>query len=256
MCLSAVRRGIGRPLVLLHGWGSSSRVWRKFSGLLATQFQTTAFDLPGFGLSDPTEPIALGQLSARLLRAIEGRFLILGWSLGGLVALEMARRAPERVARVVLIAVNPCFVRRCDWAHAMEASVFESFAQRITAAPARALKRFAVLQASNGARRAEVAKQLQAAAVWKIPEPHVLSAALTLLSKSDMRQVLMGLNCPVALVLGERDALVPVAIRNELTALAPGLCCYVVSGAAHAPFLSHPTEIAAQVKEFLLCPTR
>ncbi|MGH8527981.1 MAG: alpha/beta fold hydrolase, partial [Gammaproteobacteria bacterium] len=240
MCLSAVRRGLGRPLVLLHGWGSSSRVWRKLSRLLATQFQTTAFDLPGFGLSDPTESIVLSQISDRLLRSIEGRFMILGWSLGGLVALEMARRAPERVAGVVLIAVNPCFVRRYDWVPAIEAGVFESFVQHIAAAPARALRRFAVLQASNGAHRAEVTRELQAAALWKVPESHVLLTTLTLLSKSDMRQVLMGLNCPVALVLGEQDALVPVAIRNELIAFAPRLCCYVVAGAAHAPFLSHP----------------
>lgn len=224
--------------------------------LLAMQFRITAFDLPGFGFSDPLETVALDRLSERLLRDIEGRFMILGWSFGGLIALEMARQAPKRVAGVVLIATNPCFVRRRDWPHALETGVFESFAEQIAAASARALKRFAVLQASNGAHRSEVVKELQAAAVCKVPESHVLLATLTLLSQSDMRDVLMGLHCPVALVLGEQDALVPVAIRNELTALAPTLCCYVVAGAAHAPFLSHPMQIAAQVKEFLLCPPR
>lgn len=224
--------------------------------LLATQFQTTAFDLPGFGFSDPVEPVALHRLSERLLRGIEGRFMILGWSLGGLMALEMARRAPERVAGVMLIAVNPCFIRRNDWASALEVGAFESFAQHIAAAPAGALKRFAVLQAYNGAHRAEVIRELQAAAVWKVPESHVLLATLGLLCKSDMRQVLRGLDCPVALVLGDQDALVPVAIRNELSVLAPKLCCYVVAGAAHAPFLSHPVQIAAHVSEFLLCLQR
>ncbi len=222
--------------------------------LLATQFQITAFGLPGFGFSDPVEPVALGEISERLLRGIEGRFMILGWSLGGLMALEMARRAPERVPGVMLIAANPCFIKRCGWPHALEADVFESFAQNIAAAPARALKRFAVLQASNGAHRAEVIKALQAAALWKVPQSHVLLATLRLLSKSDMRDALKGLNCPVAFVLGEQDPLVPVAIRNELTALAPRLRCSVVAGAAHAPFLSHPMQIAAYVREFLLCP--
>lgn len=224
--------------------------------LLATQFQITAFDLPGFGFSDPVETVALGEISERLLRAIEGRFMILGWSLGGLMALEMARQAPERVLGVMLIAANPCFIKRWDWPHALEADVFESFAQNIAAAPSRALKRFAVLQASNGAHRAEVVRQMQAAALWKVPQPHVLLATLRLLSKSDMRDALKKLNCPISFVLGEQDALVPVAIRNELRALVPRLCCYVVAGAAHAPFLSHPMEIAAQVKEFLLCRTR
>lgn len=252
MCLSAVRLGFGQPLVLLHGWGSSSRVWRKLSLQLARQFQTIAFDLPGFGFSDPVERVAVSRLSERLLRGIDGRFVVLGWSLGGLIALDMTRRAPERVAGIVLIATNPCFTQRRDWPHAIEAGVFESFAHPIAAAPARALKRFAVLQASNGARRAEVVRELQAAAAWTAPDSRVLLATLRLLSQSDMRQVLVGLHCPVALVLGEKDVLVPAAIRGELAALAPRLCCYVVAGAAHAPFLSHPMQIAAYVKGFLL----
>lgn len=252
MCLSAIRQGLGRPLVLLHGWGSSARVWKKLTALLTTQFQTTAYDLPGFGFSDPTVSMDLAEVSEWLLRAIEGRFMILGWSFGGLVALEMARRAPDRVAGMVLIAVNPCFVRRPDWAHALEGGVLESFAQHVTKTPARALKRFAALQASNGERRTEVVRELLVAA-WRIPERRVLLTTLTLLSKSDMRQVVGGLHCPVALVLGEQDALVPVAMRNELMPIAPKLCCYVVAGAAHAPFLSHPRQTADCVEEFLLC---
>ncbi|MGH8593054.1 MAG: alpha/beta fold hydrolase [Gammaproteobacteria bacterium] len=62
MCLSAVRLGLGQPPVLLHGWGSSSRVWRKLSVRLAPQFQTMAFDLPGFGFSDPAERVAFSRL--------------------------------------------------------------------------------------------------------------------------------------------------------------------------------------------------
>ncbi|MGH8609695.1 MAG: alpha/beta fold hydrolase [Gammaproteobacteria bacterium] len=48
--------------MLLHGWGSSSRVWRKLSVRLAPQFQTMAFDLPGFGFSDPAERVAFSRL--------------------------------------------------------------------------------------------------------------------------------------------------------------------------------------------------
>lgn len=224
--------------------------------LLATQFRTTAFDLPGFGFSDPVEAVALGQLSHRLLCGIEGRFMVLGWSLGGLIALDMAQRAPERVVGVVLIATNPCFTKRRDWPHALEVGVFESFAQQIAAAPARGLKRFAVLQALNGLHQAEVIRELQAATSWMPPDPQVLLATLRSLSQTDLRHVLMGLRCPVALVLGDQDALVSVAIRSALVALAPRLCCTVVAGAAHAPFLSHPVQIAAHVKEFLLCPKR
>ncbi|MCP4391700.1 MAG: hypothetical protein GY802_25625 [Gammaproteobacteria bacterium] len=56
---------------------------------------------------------------------------------------------------------------------------------------------------------------------------------------------LSGLEQPVKLILGERDLLVPTGIRQQITDVAPGIQVESFAGAAHAPFLSHPTQVAA-----------
>jgi pimeloyl-ACP methyl ester carboxylesterase len=105
-----IERGAGRPLVLLHGGGSSANCWLPVIGQLAKKRRVIAFDFPGFGDTPEPEgaaftmPWAMDQLAAELARlGIETPVDIVGNSMGGWMALEAAKRG---LARSV-VAIGP-----------------------------------------------------------------------------------------------------------------------------------------------------
>ena len=115
--------GRGPPLVLLHGWAMHSGVFQPLVDALAAHFECWLVDLPGHGRSDAFLPLERESVTEALLAQVPNAFW-LGWSLGGLIALEAALRAPQRVRGLIEIASSPRFVRGPDWPFAVDAAVF------------------------------------------------------------------------------------------------------------------------------------
>ena len=111
--------GSGRPLVLLHGWAMSAAVFSELSAMLADDFRLLIPDLPGHGASSPAVQNDLVSIAATItcwLEAIESAPVVLGgWSLGGMLTLEMARQKPQSVERLLLIGTTPRFTSGDDW---------------------------------------------------------------------------------------------------------------------------------------------
>lgn len=103
------RAGQGPPLLLLHGWGGSSRHWLGAFAALSAHHDVVALDLPGFGASPPPEaPFTLGGLAATIGACADAlslqRFALGGHSLGAALALLVASARPEAVARLALVS--------------------------------------------------------------------------------------------------------------------------------------------------------
>lgn len=101
-------RGRGLPILCLHGHPGSARTMAVFCERLSGQYQTLAPDLRGYGASRVGQPFqleeSLGDLVGLLDRQGIDRCWVLGWSLGGILALELALRHPGRVRGLILIA--------------------------------------------------------------------------------------------------------------------------------------------------------
>lgn len=240
-----------RDVVFLHGWGSNGSVWTELAARLAPRYRAHVPDLPGYGRAPRCAPYALDGLADSVAGAAPPRCNVVGWSLGGQVALAWARRAPRQVDRIALIATTPCFLRRADWPHGVARDVLDGFSGALAADRARALKRFASLQSQDDDKQKQVARRLRAAlAVIDIPAAETLEDGLRMLIGTDLRGTLGSIRQPALVVHGDRDRVAPLAAGEHLSSGLPSARLIVLEGVAHAPFLSRAREVATALQEF------
>lgn len=240
-------------LVLLHGWGLHSGVWRDFLPLLTPHVHVRCIDLPGFGRSSAmTPPATLDGMVDAVMQAAPARAVWAGWSLGGLVALAVAARHPERVTALVLLAATPCFVQRGHWATAMPQAHFDAFLRAVRQDAGIALKQFLALQCKGSDTMKNDLRFLQETLRQQdLPAASALFAGLAVLGESDLRDRVTGLDVPLLALTGEHDGLVPAVVGAALQELDPHCAALVIAGAAHAPFVSHPVQCRDAVLTFI-----
>ncbi len=236
--------GAGAPLVLLHGFAMHGGIFEPLLPALSTRYRVHVVDLPGHGRSAPggaDDLASLAQAVAAALPDVDEPATLLGWSLGGQVALQMATAHPSRIRRLVLVATSPAFVRRADWPHAMAAETLDRFGGELRADYRLTLLRFLTLQVqgSDDGRRTLAALR-QRFFERDAPAGPSLDSALRLLKQSDLREALPGIRVPSLVIAGDRDTLVPLAATEALARALPDAAHATIVGAAHAPFLSHP----------------
>jgi len=250
--------GRGPPLVLLHGWAMHSGVWLPLLPRLVERYRVHCVDLPGHGYSAPLARYDVAALAGAVAAAVSalpdvGRTapVVLGWSLGGLVALEWGRILPAGVRALALTAASPCFVQRPDWPHAMAPVTLAQFGDEFAASYRRTLLRFLTLQVQGSEHGHAALASLRTHLFDRgEPERETLRAALALLATTDMRAVVSTIEIPALVVGGDRDTLVPSAALRWLAAALPRARLALVPGAAHAPFLSHPHAFVAALDRF------
>ena len=236
---------------MLHGWGLHSGIWEGIEAQLSARFRLHLIDLPGHGLSAPPERFTLDSLCDALNAQAPACAHWLGWSLGGMLALEFAVRRPQSVTRLILVAANPRFVVDVDWTHAMARDVLEGFARDLSVDYTATLKRFLSLVA-RGAPDAGPLRQLRRSlALMPPPDEEALRGGLKILRDADLRSRLSALAMPVLLIGGERDTLVPITALRRLQREYPQIRLAAISQSGHAPFLSHPQAFITAVTEFL-----
>lgn len=228
-------------------------IFADLSAALADDVRLYPMDLPGQGAIPPPEDCrALDDWADACLDAAPQCATWLGWSLGGLIALAAALRAPERVESVVLLAATPRFVVADDWPRAMDASTFDAFRASLDEAPAATLARFAALEVKGAAAARTHLRQLrQMLAEAPDASPEALAIGLDLLRDTDLRAALRALDRPSLWLFGELDGLVPVGVADAIVGLCPSAQVERIRGAAHVPMLSHPVPCADLVHGFM-----
>ena len=240
-----------KTLVLLHGWGMTPAVFDELATRLRMACDVHAPALPGYCGTPSVAPYTVETL-ARSVAARVGRCSVAGWSLGGQVALEWARRKPGQVEALALIGSTPSFVAREGWTPAVEPAVFHGFADAMTADRASALNRFASLQAQGDAAMKAAALRLRAALCGENDaSTPTLCDGLRVLLDTDLRAALADVEQPALVIHGENDRLVPFGAGEHLARGLKRAHLVKIAGAAHAPFVTQCAAVADALESFL-----
>lgn len=227
-------------LVLLHGWGLNAEVWHCINEELSSHFTLHLVDLPGFGRSHGFGAMTLGEMAERVLAQAPQKAIWLGWSLGGLVASQVALAHPERVLALVTVASSPCFSARDGWP-GIKPDVLAGFQQQLSEDFQRTVERFLALQTMGTETARQDARALKKTVLaLPMPSVEVLNGGLEILKTVDLREPLTALTVPFLRLYGYLDGLVPRKVVPLLDALWPESESLIFAKAAHAPFISHP----------------
>ena len=221
--------------ILLPGWGSTAAAWRPLASMLSQYCDCVLVDLPSLN-GHVSESSLLDNVIEQLAPLVDCRSVLMGWSLGGMLATRIASAHP--VLGLVTLATNASFVQREGWANAMSDQVFHNFYGQVERAPLKALKRFVALQTQGDQQAREQRLLLQAClpAIDSDCENTTIQllAGLKLLQAIDNRECLKANNAVQALHLfGEHDTLVPVATADAVAALGHRQECHTLAGAGH-----------------------
>ena len=237
-------------LVLLHGWGLNAEVWRYTAERLAPHFRLHLVDLPGYGRSEGFGPMSIEEMADTVLAAAPEKAVWLGWSLGGLVASQIALSAPARVEKLITVASSPCFAAHDEWP-GIKSEVLHGFQHQLSEDFQRTVERFLALQTLGSDSARQDARMLKSVVLGQpMPSVEVLNGGLEILRQVDLRQAMCQLSVPMLRIYGALDGLVPRKIVPLLDALWPESVSHILEKSAHAPFISHPEAFCEQIKQF------
>ena len=244
--------GQGSPLVLIHGWGLHGGIWSELLPRLSQRWRVICPDLPGHGASPRTSRLDLDRLVEAIAFNAPRRATYLGWSLGGLVAMELARRLPQRVERLVLLSTTPRFLNGPKWPCGVAPDVLETFGTGLAADYRKTVRDFLTLQVRGDSHATELLRTLRRRVfAHGEPDAPALAQCLEILASSDLRPGLAQIPQATLVMVGEHDRLCPAEASRRLATALPRAELSVIAGASHAPFLSHREAVLERLQAFL-----
>ena len=238
-------------LALVHGWGMNARVFDTLAERLANEFEVRALDLPGHGGRDALPHNTLQSWADDLAQQLPQGTTLLGWSLGGQVAMRAALDHPRKIARLILLASTPKFVVAGDWERGMAAADLQEFGAALLADPQATLLRFLSLQTRGMPDQKICLQQLrQTLLAAPVARAEALASGLAILHDTDLRNELPQLAQPTLVLHGALDTLTPPPAGAWLAEILPDVQHLEFARAAHALHLSHGDEVAAAIGRF------
>jgi pimeloyl-ACP methyl ester carboxylesterase len=232
----------GKRLVFLHGAGSTGAVWHRQLGHFAARHSPLAFDWPGHGRSSGTEALpsisAYSEFTLALLdRLGVERAVLVGTSMGGVVALDIALRAPGRVEAVVASSTAAKV--------SLPAEMVETWRSVMNGRSAQPFTRFGYGEDAS----TEILRE-----GWEMQvrtDPRVRYFDLVLAQEIDLRSRLGEIRAPTLVIHGARDPIVAPADGAALAKGIAGADCVEIPRVGHFPYREAPQAFNAAIDAFL-----
>ena len=226
-----------RDLVLVPGLGSDGAVWARTAAELRLDARCT--------IGDTLQDATLTAMAARILVAAPPRFALAGVSMGGMVALEIIRSAPDRVTHLALLdtSARPDTLGRK--AYRLFANAVVSSSRDFGRVAERSLGSLVSASALSMVRAELLEMSIRVGAATYVRQNSAV------LRRKDLRNILPMVAVPTAVIVGEQDRITPVARAQELHAGIAGATLNVIPGCGHLPPIEAPNKIAEILRTLL-----
>ncbi len=226
------------PIVLVPGLNCSARLYAELIPALWRFGPVT--------VADHTRDDSMTAIAARILAAAPPRFALVGLSMGGYIAMEMTRQAPQRVAKLALLDTGP------------RPETPEQTARRrprIELAKAGHMTEVADVQFPllvHPSRHGDQAlRNLTRSMAEETGSAAFLRQQQAIIGRPDARKGLAAIKCPTLVLVGDGDELTPPHLSEEIAAAIPGARLVVVPECGHLSTLERPQAVAQALVEWM-----
>jgi pimeloyl-ACP methyl ester carboxylesterase len=253
--LNVDERGTGDPVLFLHGWMADSRVFAPLLSAIGPGrgLRAITLDLRGHGGSDKP-PIGYGveeqsrDVDAVLDACAVDRVTLVGWSLGGSVALHYAATRPDRVRRIALLAATPSLVRQPGFDAGTPAEAFTGLLGALRADFAPVSGQFVAAQLPERDAAVPMRVLLDCAAQTDGPTAAAVAEAVGF---HDLREFAPRVTAPALVLHGALDTVVPPEAGRWLAEHLPKVDRHVEwPDLGHCPHLTAPSLVASELVTF------
>jgi pimeloyl-ACP methyl ester carboxylesterase len=222
--------GRGKPLVLIHGYGTSGYIWQHALPYLAQQHEVFVVDLPGYGRSRASGVWHLREMAPILAQWLQKLQLppvaLMGHSMGGAIAIHLTAHAPEQIERLVLVNAAGIPLQ--------------------TPLPVLATRSLhSMFQGGNGSLPLPLIRDVLQ------PRMQLLWQTAQEMKRSDFRAELAQISIPTLIIWGERDVMLPIALGHTLHEALPHATFMTMPHCGHRPMLAQPALFSEHVVAFL-----
>ena len=256
-----------KHLVMLHGFGCDSRVFSSLGHKLSKNHDVLMVDIPGHGQTK--EMFGDFSFSAlAILHALDVHlkepYHLLGWSMGGEIALEMFKQKERAkckdprcshehehgenpIGSLMLLSTTPRFVASDDFKIGMNPAVFNKFRKGIKNDYKKTMDDFYARMFSDAEDAGKYLTDLRS----QTPSRSTLQACMESFERFDERKALPLIEVPVLILAGDKDAVIDPKASMYLAQEIKGSTIRVLQGAGHAPHLTREAEVISELEQFL-----
>ena len=246
---------------MLHGFGCDSRVFASIGTKLSKDLDVLMVDLPGHGQTkDDFHDFSFCAYT--ILHALDHYlkepYSLLGWSMGGQIALEMIKQkldhkcehegcAHNPIASLILVSTTPKFVASDDFPVGMNKAVFSKFRKGMETDPKAQLSEFHKLMFSAGEDSSAFLNGLE----QQEPGKQTLIDCLKSFEKFDERNILPKIDIPTLIFTGDNDSIIDPKASYYMSQEIRESALKVFKGAGHAPHLTREKEMMDEIAKFI-----
>lgn len=226
------------PLFLIHGWATNAAIWPDW----LTANSSCCYESPHYP--------DYSHLEESFLNVYQhyGRPLtIIGWSLGGMLALQLAAAYPEKIKKLILISSTPRFTMCENYTAGLAPSIVKNLARRIPKNKWQTQLDFYKLMFSDKEQLWENKFTLEMAPLLECIEIPTLQAGLRYLSEKDLRGILTSIQIPCHILHGTEDTICLPAAGQYLATMLPNATLTLIPGAGHIPFYTQGEYCKAHI---------
>ena len=234
-------------LFFLHGVGGGHAAWdRQIPYFTHRGHRCVAWDQPGYGAAPLVDPYDFAQVTKALRDEIREPAVLVGHSMGGMVAQETYARYPDAISALVLSFTSPAFPASGDFADQFVAARVGPLDQGRSMAEIAAALMPKMRGTRSDAQGLELAQRVMAGIA-----PQTYRKAVRLLTSFDRRDNLANIRVPTLVVAGSDDLVAPPAILERMAKHIPGAEYVLLEGCGHLGPMDQPEAFNTVVERFL-----